>query len=127
MVISRNDNGTPKRYIHEVRSPETPMFTWEGFLSRRLLNLRNICKDAGKELYPLTPTAGPERSPFQKLEIADHWREGNGRLIVRRSLEGYLPIALSLKCAASSFIRGDHPDPAHWFITGEEKLSHSKY
>jgi hypothetical protein len=27
MVISRNDNGTPKRHIHEKRNPESTVFT----------------------------------------------------------------------------------------------------
>jgi hypothetical protein len=27
MVIGRNDNGTPKRYIHEKRNPESTVFT----------------------------------------------------------------------------------------------------
>jgi hypothetical protein len=52
---------------------------------------------------------------------ADHWRQGNRRVVPKRLFEGYLRLGSSLKCAASSsprgeasgFLRRDHPDSGH--------------
>jgi hypothetical protein len=86
----------------------------------RLLNLGDFCKNKQRKgLYHIPLTEGSARSPLQKLEIADHWKESNGRLILKRSSCGYPRRGLSLKCAASSFLWGDRSDPKDGFITDE--------
>jgi len=44
---------------------------------------------------------------------ADRWRQGNRRVVLKRPFEGYLVLGSSLKCAASSFLRREHPDSGH--------------
>jgi len=50
-------------------------------------------------------------SPALRREAskADHWREGNRRVALKRPFEGYLRLSSSLICAASSFLRETTP------------------
>jgi hypothetical protein len=68
--------------------------------------------NAKESTLPGSPACGRE------IHKADHWREGNWWVVLKRVFKRYLRLGSSLKCAASSsprgeasgFLRRDHPD-----------------
>ncbi len=78
--------------------------------------------------FSVSGAIGSEGSPLRNLEMRvigrRQWgkkamgEEGNGRVVLKQPFLGYLPFGSSLKCAASSFLRRDHPDP----VTGSPTI-----